>query len=60
MTMRSQEIREKAGLSRAEFSRRYGIPVRTLENWDAGLNIPPGYVLDLLERVVNSDLKKDE
>lgn len=60
MKMRSQEIREKVGCSRAEFSRRYGIPVRTLENWDAGLNIPPDYVLNLLERVVETDLKQDE
>ena len=60
MKMRSQEIREKAGLSRAEFSRRYGIPIRTLENWDTGVNIPPEYVLNLLERVVDSDLQQNE
>ena len=28
------DIRECAGLSRAEFSRIYKIPVRTLENWE--------------------------
>lgn len=60
MKMRSQEIRELAGCSRAEFSRRYGIPLRTLENWDAGLNIPPDYVLNLLERAVKQDLQDKE
>ena len=30
-----REIREKTGMSRAEFSRAYGIPVRTLEDWEA-------------------------
>ncbi len=60
MRMRSHDIREMTGLSRAEFSRRYGIPPRTLENWDAGVTVPPKYVLDLLERVVKTDLEKTE
>jgi hypothetical protein len=51
-------IRKKAGLSRAEFSRRYSIPLRTLENWDAGIATPPEYVLMLLERVVEMDIKE--
>ena len=31
-----KEIRDLAGISRAEFSRKYNIPVRTLEDWEAG------------------------
>jgi len=50
-------IRKKTGLSRAEFSRRYGIPLRTLENWDAGIATPPEYVLTLLDRVVEMDMQ---
>ena len=53
--MDTKEIRELLGISRAEFSRRYGIPIRTLENWDAGVNAPPAWVLSLLERVVRED-----
>lgn len=53
----SVQIRKKTGLSRAEFSRRYGIPLRTLENWDAGTATPPEYVLALLEKVVNMDIQ---
>lgn len=49
---RSRQIREMTGLSRVEFSRRYNIPLRTLENWDAGKSEPPAYVLDLLEKVI--------
>lgn len=51
----SERIRKILGVSRAEFSRRYNIPVRTLENWDAGIQNPPAYVLELLERVVTED-----
>lgn len=53
--MTSKEIRDILGISRAEFSRRYGIPIRTLENWDAGKNTPPEWVANLLERVVRLD-----
>lgn len=42
--------------SRAAFAREYGIPVRTLENWESGINEPPAYVIDLLARAVVEDL----
>jgi putative transcriptional regulator len=49
------EIREMSRLSRAAFSRQYKIPVRTLEDWEAGKRTPPEYVLELLARVVDAD-----
>ena len=52
----SERIRKLLGISRAEFSRRYHIPVRTLEDWDAGLKKPPVYVMELLERAVLDDI----
>ena len=53
--MTTKEIRALLGVSRAEFSRRYGIPIRTIENWDADISQPPDWVLNLLERVVRED-----
>lgn len=53
--MTSKEIRAILGVSRAEFSRRYGIPIRTLEEWDAGRHMAPDWVMALLERVVRED-----
>ena len=50
--MNITEMRNYIGVSRAEFSRRYGIPLRTLESWEAGVRTPPGYVLKLLEESV--------
>lgn len=46
------EMRNYIGISRAEFSRRYNIPIRTLESWEAGVRTPPEYVLNLLEESV--------
>lgn len=45
-------MRNYIGVSRAEFSRRYNIPLRTLESWEAGVRTPPKYVLNLLEESV--------
>lgn len=55
----SERIRKLLGVSRAEFSRRYGIPPRTLEAWDKGERTPPPYVVTLLERVVREDKLKE-
>ena len=49
------EMREFLKISRAEFSRRYHIPLRTLENWESATNQCPGYVMNLLERAVLED-----
>lgn len=46
--MNIKDAREKAGLSRAEMSRLFEIPVRTLEEWDAGRRTPPPYVEKLI------------
>lgn len=52
-----KEMRALTGLSQRKFAEMYDIPVRTLENWEAGTRVPPEYVLKLLERVVLIDFK---
>lgn len=47
--------KEAAGMKRPEFSKKYGIPVRTLEDWDAGKTKAPDYVINLLARAVYED-----
>lgn len=46
--MNIKEAREQAGLSRAAMSRLFEIPIRTLEDWDAGKSNPPPYVAKLI------------
>ena len=54
--MNIKEIRAMTGLSQAKFAERYGIPKRTLEDWEAGRRKPAEYFLRLLEK----DVKKRE
>lgn len=39
----------RGNITQQEFSKAYGVPLRTLQNWELGVNTPPTYVLDLLE-----------
>lgn len=55
-----KEIREYSGLSQAKFSEKYGIPKRSLENWESGSRKCPDYVVSLLERAVKADIELHE
>lgn len=54
-TNRALRIRKMTKLTQAAFSKKYGIPKRSIENWESGKRECPEYVLDLLERVVKED-----
>ncbi len=43
-----KRIREDLGMNRTEFSRYIDIPLRTLEEWEAGRRQMPDYVLRLI------------
>lgn len=51
-----KELRASIGLSRKEFSVHVGIPVRTLEDWEAGRRTPPEYI----PRLIAYQLKYEE
>lgn len=58
--MEIKELRMLSGLSQQAFSEKYGIPKRSIENWEGGKRNPPEYVISLLERAVKEDIKKIE
>ena len=45
---KSKQLRESTGETRKEFSIHTGIPVRTLEDWEAGRRTPPEYIPRLI------------
>lgn len=51
-----RELREQTGLSRKDFSVRTGIPLRTLEDWEAARRTPPEYI----PRLIAYQLKYEE
>ena len=50
---RIRKIRKATGLSQQKFGERYKIPLRTLQNWETGVNKAPEYLLDLIEKEAN-------
>ena len=43
-----KELREKMGMNRREFCDYYGIPYRTVQDWEAGKRELPDYLLRLI------------
>lgn len=50
---------QKKLLKYKNFSEKYGIPKRSIENWEGGQRSCPPYVEALLERVVKEDIEKE-
>ena len=48
-----KSLREAAGFNRRDFSQHTGIPLRTLEDWEAGRRTPPEYIPRLLAYQLN-------
>ena len=51
-----RELRNSVKMNRKEFSEHVGIPVRTLEDWEAGRRTPPEYV----PRLISYQFKYEE
>lgn len=50
-----KEIRKFSGLNRTEFAKAQGIPLRTIEEWEAGRRKMPEYLLRLLTYKIRSE-----
>ena len=55
-----REVRKKIGLKQYKLAERYGIPVRSLQDWELGLRIPPDYILNLLLTNIALDFGVDD
>lgn len=42
-------LRLAAGMKQGEFAKYFGIPLRTLQNWESGVRRPPEYLISLIE-----------
>lgn len=49
------ELRETTGMSRMRFAKYFGIPYRTMCDWESGARNITDYVLDLMEYKVKGE-----
>ena len=40
-------------MSQREFAEHFGLPIRTLQDWEQGRRKPPTYVLEMIKRIWN-------
>lgn len=50
-------ICETYGLTQAELARRFGIPLRTVQDWHAGRRTPPDYVVNMIVKILEYEQK---
>lgn len=55
--MTIKEMRTACGMTQAQFSEYFGIPKRTIENWEGGKNTAPDYVIKLIEFRLKTEKK---
>lgn len=56
MDNKYRALRKKTGLSMQKFGDKYGIPFRTVQDWERDMRTPPEYVYELLKFKVEYDL----
>lgn len=44
-----KELRKQTGMTQKQFADYFGIPYRTIQNWEGGVNKCPEYLLRLLQ-----------
>lgn len=59
-TIQIRDLRNETGLNRREFAEHFGIPLRTVEDWEAGRRKPPEYVPRLLAYQIKMMIIKKE
>lgn len=55
--MTIKELRKASGMTQKAFSEYFGIPKRTIENWEGDINKCPEYLSDLIEFKLKTDGK---
>ena len=52
------QICETYGLKQTELAQRFGIPLRTVQDWHAGRRVPPEYVVKMMVELLGHDQQK--
>ena len=52
-----RELRMLLGITRIDISKRYNIPIRTIEDWESGRRTPPKYLEDAIKYCIKEDYK---
>ena len=57
--MTIKEICEKYGLSQTALAKRFGIPLRTVQDWHSGRRKPLDYVVKMMLELLHQDAEAE-
>ena len=57
MPNRILDLRTASGMTRTQFATYFGIPYRTLQDWELGTAKTPTYLIDLIEYKLRAEGK---
>ncbi len=50
--MRIKELHKQTNLTQTQFGELFGIPMRTIQEWEGGSRKPPEYVINMIEELL--------
>lgn len=54
---RLKELRKELGLSQAKFAEKFGIPVRTIQDWEYGKREIRSYIVNMMYKIIELENK---
>lgn len=57
--MTIKEICEKYGYSQTALAKRFGIPLRTVQDWHGERRTPPAYVVNMMLEILRKDKESE-
>lgn len=60
VSKRIKELRKNTGLSQSKFAAKFGIPVRTLQQWEQGISAPPDYLIRMMMYIMQLEGKSED
>lgn len=58
--MTFKELRESSGMTRPQFAEYFGLPYRTIQNWELGERTCPAYLFELMKYKLDNERAKRE
>jgi len=55
-----KELRKSLGLSQAKFATKFGIPLRTVQDWEYGKREVKSYIVDMMYKIIELENKSQQ
>lgn len=57
-----KELRKRTGLTQKDFAAYFNVPLRTIQKWERNGSVPPQYIPQMMERILDLEeqLKEKE